>query len=94
MSVLRISVDLTTDLARSFSLCALTISSGSPSSYSGKKQKCQNTSKEVIQVAFFGLTRNIGVWKFNEGDCSHTDKFPTCTSSGLALQVLVGLNLH
>ena len=86
-------MDFTTDLAGSFSLCASTFSCGSPSSYSGKKQKCQNTSKEVIQVAFFGLTRNIGVWKFHEGDCSHIDKFPTRTSSGLALQVLVGLNL-
>lgn len=62
---LRISVDFTTDLARSFSLCASTFSFGSLSSYSGKKQKCQNTSKEVIQVAFSGLARNISVWKFH-----------------------------
>jgi len=41
----------------------------------GKKQKCQNTSKEVIRGAFLDLPRITTVWKFHERACSHVGRF-------------------
>lgn len=78
-SELRISVDFTTDLAR-FPILLL-------------RQKAE--VPEYLQGSDSSGTfwLDIGVWKFHERDCFHIDKFPTCTSSGLALQVLGGLNL-
>lgn len=75
------------DLARSFPVYASTFSSASHSSDSGKKQKCQNTSKEVIQGAFLAGLKTSMAGNFTRGALPTEINFQL-TLYGLAVQAL------